>query len=64
MSQESVYKLLKKKDEWMSTEEITNKLGNSRSCILHSLSKLNKWGEIMKKEKKEFNHYIYLWRIK
>lgn len=64
MSQESVYKFLKKKDKWMSTEEITKKLGNSRSCITHNLAKLNKWGDIIKKEQRINNHTYYFWRTK
>ena len=64
MSQEAVYKLLKKKDKWMGTEEISKKLDTSRSCIIHSLSKLYRWGEILKKEERINGHLFYFWRAK
>ncbi len=50
MTQQNVYNLLKKKDEWMTAKEIAKILKISSGSVTSSLNRLLKHGEIMKKE--------------
>lgn len=64
MSQDSALKLLKKKDDWISTREIAKLINVAIGCALNSLSKLHKYNEVYKKTEFINGHYICLWRYK
>ena len=63
MSQSDVYKLLKKKDEWITTKEIVKKLNGNRRSICVNLNKMFKYKEVNKREVKVNNHREFAWRI-
>lgn len=60
MSQQSVYKLLKKKKRWMTTKEIQKETVSSAS---DNLRKMFKHGEILRKTIKIGNIKGYAWKI-
>jgi predicted transcriptional regulator len=69
MTQSEVYKILKKKRKWMTSQEITDILGKERSCISKSLKQLSKYNEIeMKTSESTSKNYLgfkpYLYRVK
>ncbi len=69
MTQENVYNLLKKKEEWMRAKDISKILKLTPGSVTTSLNKLLKYDEILKKDlneeivpKKKFK--AFQWRIK
>jgi len=69
MTQDSIYKLLKKKDRWMTCKEISKCLKLSRSSVSSSLNRLFKHGDVLKKDIGSrflggFGFRPYQWRIK
>ncbi len=50
MTQQNVYNLLKKKDEWMTAKEIGKILKLSNGSVTSSLNRLLKHKEVMKKD--------------
>lgn len=68
MTQQSVYNLLKKKDEWITSKEIAKILKLSPGSVSTCLNKLYKYKEILKREsnKTELNGFgfsPFQWRI-
>ena len=68
MTQQSVYNLLKKKDEWLTAKEIAEILKINPGNVTHSLNKLYKHKEIMKKgsnnSKSNPSGFVpYYWRV-
>ncbi|KKN12890.1 hypothetical protein LCGC14_1011860 [marine sediment metagenome] len=69
MGQQEIYKLMKKKDKWMSCREISECVGTSQSTASTSLRKLHDQKEILRKNRssqylKGVKVSVYLWRIK
>lgn len=64
MSQDSVYKLLKKKREWMTTRELMLNLDIGYSSIWSALSKLKRHGEVRYKVGTLKNGRKFLWKAK
>ncbi len=62
MSQQSVFKLLKKKKKWMTTKEIAKTL--PLMSISASLQKLCKYGEVMRRKTKARTGKCYQYKIK
>jgi len=55
MGQGEILEVLKKKDDWMSTMEITKELNASRSAITQILKKLYRNNDVIKRETRK--HY-------
>jgi predicted transcriptional regulator len=66
MSQDSVYNLLKKNNEWMTTREIAEKDKTSCGTSLRSLNVLFRCREIQRKRdrKEGRTFYTYYWRFR
>lgn len=65
MSQQKIIKELKKKDGWVSTNELIEATKLSRSNINQSLNKMLKYGEVVKKTTKDkCKGESYEWAIK
>ncbi len=66
MSQDSVLKLLKRKNKWMTGKEICKELGLAKSSINNSLNKLYKRREIFKDNRRHDSTFVYMpwWRYK
>mgnify|MGYP001192839963 CR=1 FL=1 len=65
MGQDEVMKILERENRWMTQREIEELAGGSRN-INHSLNRLHKYGEILKKEfqmDEVFRKKIYKWRM-
>ncbi len=63
MSQQSVFKLLKRTKRWMNSKEIAETLGLMSPNV--SLKKLVKYGEILRREaRNKRNHQIYEYKTK
>ena len=62
MSQEEVYKFLKKnKNKWFTTKELRKKL--KIGCVSANLKKLKKYGEIRMRIKKT-PYITFVWKFK
>jgi len=64
MSQESVYKFLKKNRRWMKTLEISKKVRLSRSTCSDNLLKLFKSRYIRRKKDTKNGWKCYYWKIR
>jgi len=69
MTQQNIYKLLKKKNKWMTSQEIAKILGINSGTVGSSLQKMYSYGEVLRKGNKrsrsEKNGCVYfLWRVK
>lgn len=66
MTQESVYKVLKKKEKWMTAKEISKILNLNTGSVTVSLNKLARGGYVMQKYSKEnpTGSKSYIWRIR
>jgi predicted transcriptional regulator len=64
MTQEETYQFLKKKDKWMTTQEIAQELNVSDGSISKNLNKLCHHGDIIKKTKRSNFNGGTLWKVK
>lgn len=62
MTQSGALKVLKKKDRWMTTKEVSEALDISSSQ--ENLRKLFEQGEILRDRKLINKHYTYIWRAR
>lgn len=62
MTQIDVYAYLKKKGDWATSKEISEKTKLARSTVLHSLRKLTKYGLIESKWTGKINQKV--WKAK
>lgn len=63
MTQQEVYQVLKKKDKWMTSDEIRKITKQCRSSLSQNLRKLYQSGYLMKKPKKDTLFMLYRVRI-
>lgn len=69
MTQQNVYNLLKKKDEWMTSKEMARILKISTGSVTSSLNRLLKHQEVLKKgslnkRSTGFGFKPFQWKIK
>lgn len=64
MTQEEVYKYLKKKKRWVDSKELARVLGISRRSAQTALRRMSKYENKLEKKRAPGQFSIYLWRIK
>ncbi len=64
MGQSEVIGLLEKKKEWITAEEITNKLKTNGRIVRRALMVLFRYNEIFRKKCKDSTHFKYIYKAK
>ncbi len=64
MGQAEVIKVLEKKDDWITAEEIANKLKVNRRVVGRALLVLFRYNEVLRKRCKDSYNFKYVYRAK
>ena len=64
MGQSEVINLLEKKKEWITAEEITNKLKTNGRVVRRALMVLFRYNEVFRKKCKDSTHFKYVYKAK
>ena len=64
MGQQEIITLLEKKEEWVTAEEIADKLNSNGRIVRRALMVLFRFKEVLREKCKNSKHFKYVYKLK